>query len=354
MKITHIPPKNWQGLTDKEFGGRRENSVLVIRYGGYGDAAQSSSLFPLLKEKWDKVCVNVNETGLKILKSDPNVDELIYQKEDQIPNDELSPYWDRLGSFFDKVYNLSGVIEGNLLCVEQLNEIFSAPHEDRHQKLNKNYSEAIHDALELPHKFNSHFYAIGSEHKWVRKQRRKMHLRDHNFVVVIGLSGSSVHKAYPHMDSVISGLLVNYPEARIVMTGDGLCEILELGWEKEHRVHRCSGKWSIRQTIAFAQQADMVIGPETGLLNAVSMDDVPKVCLLSHSSKENLTKHWVNTSTVEPVNIHCFPCHKLHLSGFRTCNRDEETGASICAASIEPHTVFNAVVDHKLELRKSA
>ena len=354
MKITHIPPKNWQGLTDKEFGGRRENSVLVIRYGGYGDAAQSSSLYPLLKEKWDKVCVNVNETGLKILKSDPNVDELIYQKENQIPNEELGPYWERLGSLFDKTYNLSGVIEGSLLCMDGINDIFHASHKERHERLNKNYSEAIHDALDLPYEFNAHFYPIGSEKKWVRKQRRKMGIRDDHFTVVIGLSGSSVHKAYPHMDAVISGLLLQYPDARIVMTGDGLCEILELGWEKEPRVYRRSGEWSIRQTIAFAQDADIVIGPETGLLNAVSMDAVAKVCLLSHSSKENLTKHWINTSTITPAFVHCFPCHKLHLAGFTTCNRDEETGASICAARIEPHTVFNAVVDHKLELRKSA
>ena len=353
MKITHIPQKDWAKLTDKELGGKREGSVLVVRYGGFGDAIQSTSIYPLLKKRGKKVSVNVNEPGLMMLKNDPNIDEIIFQKEGQIPNKELGIFWARLGGLFDETITLNGVIEDNLLCLSH-NPIFKAPHKERHEKLNKNYSEALHDRANLPYIFDIKFHPTESEKKWVAKQRRKMHLRDNHFLVVVGLSGSSVHKAYPHMDSVMADLLMRYPEVRIVLTGDGVCEILELGWESESRVFRRSGKWTIRQTIAFAQQADLVLGPETGVLNAVSMDDVPKVCLLSHSSKENLTKHWANTYAIEPKRTPCFPCHQLHLGGFKTCNRDEETGASMCASNIDPHVVVDEIIKHKLELRKIA
>jgi hypothetical protein len=51
----------------------------------------------------------------------------------------------------------------------------------------------------------------------------------------------------------------------------------------------------VRETLALAQQMDLVIGPETGVLNAVCYEAMPKVAMLSHSSWENLTRHWVNT-----------------------------------------------------------
>ena len=76
------------------------------------------------------------------------------------------------------------------------------------------------------------------------------------------------------------------------------------------------------------------------------MDDMAKVCLLSHSSHENLTKHWINTTSVEPEGVGCFPCHKMHMQGFKTCNRDQETGGALCAAKINPSSVVDAIEYH--------
>ena len=110
----------------------------------------------------------------------------------------------------------------------------------------------------------------------------------------------------------------------LLLVGDELCQLLELGWEKEKRVITKSGKWSMRKTLAFLDVCDIVIGPETGVLNAASTLDCRKIVMLSHSSKENLSKHWNNTATLEPDYYpgFCYPCHKMHY-GFQTCNRDE-------------------------------
>jgi hypothetical protein len=72
------------------------------------------------------------------------------------------------------------------------------------------------------------------------------------------------------------------------------------------------------------------------------MEEVPKVVLLSHSSANNLTKHWRNAVAIEPVDTPCFPCHKLHY-GWETCNRVESTKAAMCASNIAPERVFKAV-----------
>ena len=63
----------------------------------------------------------------------------------------------------------------------------------------------------------------------------------------------------------------------------------------------------------------------------------------SHSSIEKLTKHWKNTTSMEPENCPCFPCHKMHF-GFSTCNRDKETGGALCAANIHHERVVQDIL----------
>ena len=355
MKVTVIPEGNWKELTDEELGGNRgENSVCISRYGGFGDVIQSSSMYPLLKKQGKTVCVNVTETGLDLLKDDPNIDELLVQKDEQIPNDELGPYWDRVGTLFSDFINSNGTVEANLLAVPGKNESFDWDHDKRHAALNKNYSEALHDKASLPHIFNCKFYPTALERKWVAKQRKRMRIKSNHYVIAVTLSGSAVHKAYPYMDAVMAKLLMMWPNVKLITMGDHFCKLLEAGWENEKRVYLRSGKWSIRKSLAFSQQADMVIGPETGVLNALSMESVPKICLLSHSSHENLTKHWINNISLEPNGVDCFPCHKMHINGFKTCNRDEETGASMCAARIDPRIVIDSIKKQRVSYRKSA
>ena len=102
MKRTVVPKKKWQELTDEELGGKRENSVCVVRYGGFGAALQISSIFPLLKKQGYSVCVNATEGSKEILSHDPNVAELLTQDTGQIPNEELGQYWERITPLFDK------------------------------------------------------------------------------------------------------------------------------------------------------------------------------------------------------------------------------------------------------------
>ena len=67
--------------------------------------------------------------------------------------------------------------------------------------------------------------------------------------------------------------------------------------------------------------------------------------MLSHSSKENLSKHWNNTATLEPeyYKDFCFPCHKLHY-GFNTCYRDDATGGAMCATNIKPENIVSDIL----------
>jgi ADP-heptose:LPS heptosyltransferase len=126
------------------------------------------------------------------------------------------------------------------------------------------------------------------------------------------------------MDSAFARIMLQYPDAKIVTVGNELSSLLEVGWENESRVITKSGQWGIRETLAFALVCDMVIGPETGVMNAVAMEDMPKIVFLSHSSPENISKHWVNCHALTPEGCACWPCHKM-IYGFENCSRASES-----------------------------
>ena len=372
MKLINLPSKEWDELTPKDVGGRRpEKTVCIVRYGGFGDMIQVSSLYPLFKERGYRVCVNVSERGYDIVKTDPYVDEILLQKTDQVPNNHLTEYWERLSVCFHHFVQLSESIEGSLLVTPARTEMidgkqklvpassrFSLSKEELHKECNVNYMERTHDLagtgfvigesfskpLKLEHKFRPKFYPTKKEKQWAKTTRKKIESKN---VVLWTLAGSSVHKVYPWVDTVIAQVLIKRKDVSFVTIGDDLCQLLEAGWENEPRVITKSGKWSIRRTLAFLDQCDAVVGPETGVLNAASTLDCHKVVMLSHSSKENLSKHWKNTTTMEPdvYENFCFPCHKMHY-GFDTCNRDEETGGAMCAVHIKPENVANAILDN--------
>ena len=267
----------------------------------------------------------------------------------------MTPYWERLEKCFDKFVQLSESIEGSLLLTpEREEEIrgervlvesskdFNLSKEEIHEKYNVNYMERTHDIAGLPYKFLPKFYPTLEEKKHARRQRKKIKSK---YVILWALSGSSVHKVYPWTDAVMSRILMDRKDLSFVTVGDSLCELLEVGWEGEKRVVTKSGKWSVRETLAFLDVCDVVVGPETGVLNAASTLDCHKTVMLSHSSHENLSKHWKNTTALGPEDYpdYCFPCHKMHY-GFSTCNRDKETGGAMCAAKINPKNVVEDIL----------
>jgi ADP-heptose:LPS heptosyltransferase len=266
---------------------------------------------------------------------------------------------------------LSESIEGALLVTPARTEIidgnqklipadprYSLSKEELHKECNVNYMERTHDLagigfvigesfskpLKLAYKFSPKFYPTKKEKQWAKTTRKKIKTKN---VILWTLGGSSVHKGYPWTDLTIAQVLMKREDVSFVTIGDDLCQLLETGWEEERRVITKSGKWSIRRTLAFLNECDVVVGPETGVLNAASTLDCHKIVMLSHSSKENLSKYWKNTTTLEPdlYENFCFPCHKMHY-GFDTCNRDEETGGAMCAVHIKPEKVADAILEN--------
>jgi ADP-heptose:LPS heptosyltransferase/predicted SAM-dependent methyltransferase len=325
-----------KGLRYSHKNPKPEKTVAVCRYGAFGDAIQASSVLPGLKKQGYYVTFYTTNIGYEILKHDPHVDKFVVQGKDQVPNEQLPEFWDYLKTKHTKVINLSESVEATWLAIPG-RTAHTWPVSVRRKYMNRNYVEFAHDLAEVEFKPVPKFYPSKEESEWAVKQKAA-----YGKCVLWSLAGSSVHKTWPYLDHVIAAIMTEMPEMKVILVGDAKCQILEQGWENEPRVIRKSGVWTIRQSLAFAQVADIVVGPETGVLNAVSHEQVPKVITLSHSSVENLTRDWVNTVSLTPKNTSCYPCHSMHYS-WEFCREDKESGCAACQVDISPDRVYDAI-----------
>ena len=177
--------------------------------------------------------------------------------------------------------------------------------------------------------------------KWFEQFRNR-------FVIVWGLSGSALHKAYPYTDYVMAELLRDHPDIVFITTGDELCQALE---HKDKRVVNRSGIWSMREAALACKYADLVVAPDTGLLHAAGCYVTPKIGLVGSNTLNNLTKHFVNDFSLQ-ADEHlapCSPCFRLIYKASTQCPVDRLSLIPVCMSKgIRPD-----LVKEKIETVKS-
>lgn len=309
-------------------------SAGLVRVGAHGDAVWASSPAALLKEQGYRVTAYVAKTGAEILKADPNIDRLVELPDGVMDDEDLIEYWAHEAAKHDRWINLIGSVEQRLLFHPSSNEFF-LPHKLRHRFANQNYLEMIHDYADLPHDFRQKYFATEQELAWAREVLAKLPAGP---VVVLNPCGSGPAKTWPHAQRFIERM----EDAGIncVVLGDLRLPLEEVG---EHTAI-VGTEWPVRAALAFAQLADAVVATESLIANSVAMEPMLKVVLLSHSSNENLTKHWTNTAALEPNGVACYPCHRVHGAHLGFCSRDTVTGCSACMASAPADTVADFVI----------
>ena len=322
-----------------------EKTCAIVRFGAQGDMIQMSSILPWLKAEGYHVTVYCQAgLGYESVKHDPHIDRFIKLGQNQIPPALLGEWMADTKKKYSKWVNLCESVEGTLLAAPGRAN-WEWPNELRAKYMDRNYVEWTHELAGVPPPYQPKFCSTLEERAWAKDKARSYGRRN----ILWSLSGSSGHKVWPHLDAVVAAVMLHLPDTHIVMVGDELCQVLEVGWEGERRVHRQSGKWTIRQSMAFAEQADLLIGTETGLLNAMGHADTSKIITLSHSSHEMLTKHWKNTIVLEQENgCHKHPCRQLHGHGgvdaWADCPRHDETGTALCQFNVTPDRMFEAIV----------
>lgn len=305
---------------------RPSKKAGVVRYGAHGDALWASSILPHLKAEGYHVTMYCEEPGGTMLMADPHIDEFVIVGENQVPNNELLMYWMWESTKYDRWINLVGSVENRLLPQPSDGPFFWPP-ELRNKLMDVNYLETVHEFAGVPMEFHQKFYPTDEERAWALKKKNSFD----GPVVVVNPTGSSLPKTWPHVQKYAE--MMSKGGVHVVVLGDLDIPVRRgVKWGEFHAskyTHLIGKQWPIRKAVAFAQQADLVIGVESAIVNAVAFEEMPKIVLLSHSSPENLTKHWRNTIAFEPVGLECYPCHRVHLL-WHFCSKEKTIGAAAC------------------------
>lgn len=317
--------------------------ALVIRYGAIGDAIVVTPLLKKLKEDGYHVTLNGSEYSRDVYKNNPNVDTFIEHITGSVPSDHrLELHWKKMSEGYDRVINLSESLEKALLLVDWQPE-YKWSKEQRHEKCNKNYYDwtmalsGYKDATGL----NGDLYFSKNEEAWASDVRAQYKKR---FLVLYSLSGSSYHKVYPYADAIITRFLNAHSDAVTFTIGSQVDRLLE--WDHPQARKRC-GVWDVRKSLIMTKYVNLFVGSETGMSYAAGCFDTPKIIMLSHSSEENMTKYWANT-TVLKADSPCQPCHQLHYKR-ESCPLKSispevpDVEMPVCMVDLPPERLYNAL-----------
>lgn len=319
-----------------------EKSVGIVRPGAYGDALWASSILPAFKRRGYQVTVYTEAAGEKVLRHDPHLDAIVVTSEINAPLAQFTQYCAHEMQRHDNWVDLTESVEKNLLAVS--NDMrFYWPAAMRRRIFGGSYIEAVHDLAEVPHDFQQRFYPTEDEIRLAAKRRGAS--RQH---AVIAASGSTLPKFWPYTSDLADALITRGYTVTVLGDLRGLQLAPRAG------LNSIGTQWSIRDALTFAQQAELVIGQETAITNAVALEPMLKIVLLSHSTAKNLTSHWTNTVALHGTPS-CYPCHRVHLNqhGWHHCNLDEATGGARCQSTITVDQVL-AVVDQTNIARAAA
>lgn len=321
-----------------------QKKVCIVRYGAWGDAIMTSPVFKAYKEDHWYTILNCTTKCWEILRTDPNIDAFIVQNDGEIPFEKLEAHWTKLKAQVDKFINLSGSIENQLLISPSQPE-YSWSNEKLHKRCDKNYYDHTMQLAGYPKKKGEvgNIFFTKNEENFAKKMRKKYK----GFFVVWCLTGSSIHKIYPHADAAIQALVKGAAETYVILVGEGGAK----GIINPHRriIDKC-GEFGIRESFVLAKHADLVVSTETSVLAAAGCFDTPKVALLSHGSEENVTKYYKNCYTIREK-VSCAPCHRLHYTR-DTCPLNPEFNHPICMALLSPKKVLEPIEKIYLEWRK--
>lgn len=317
--------------------------VIIIRYGGFGDALQAASILPGLKsEGWD-ITWDASEQGFELLKSDPLIDALLLTPHGSVSNECLGEYWNARTNGFNRVINLCESVENSSLMKPNVLGFFHDDDTRRRLHGRTNYVEHIHTIAGVSGPFLPRYCPEIEE---IDAANRVLGPKN----VVLALAGSSEYKIWPHAPGFVERVLAE-TNAKVFLVGSskdaGIAENIVdfVAQQRGNDLNRVVNLTNapVRTAFAVAWQSDVVVGPETGILNAMATSAGRKVVLLSHSSPRNLTEHWPNTIALEPVSA-CHPCHRLHQTT-KFCPRGPSGGFAACAESISPDVVLLAAID---------
>jgi ADP-heptose:LPS heptosyltransferase len=325
--------------------------ACLCRFGGIGDNLIASAVLPGLKAKYGKIEVITQEPQHVVFENSPYIDKLAVYKAGDLPDgEEWHKWFSRRAKEYDFLANLSHSCESMRALFRGQSQYYWSD-KFRRKFCGASYLETVGDICDVPYDtLAPRFFPTDIENKLAISTKLKYGLGVDNKRPVIGwvISGTRIDKVYPWTPMAVARLIREI--GQVILLGGPTEKELSIAKMVEDHVKQQNGTtnglltalsspeietWPIRRILTMAMHCDIVIGPDTGPMWAVSMCDMPKIMLLSHASPENITKYWNNTITLhaDPKQVNCWPCHRL-IDLPEHCRVHPDANAAACISDI--------------------
>jgi ADP-heptose:LPS heptosyltransferase len=333
--------------------------ACVVRLGGCGDNLIASSVLPFLHQDY-QVEVIAQEPYHVVFQNNPFIAKLTVKRDGDFPKDNLEwqQWFVKRSKEYEKFFHLSHSCETMLALVRGQTQFYWPAHW-RRKWCGQNYLEFVHDIVGAPYEFAPQFFPTEAEHAQAASTAKQ--LGPH-----IGwlLSGTRLDKIYPQAPMAIARLIKELGHAVVMFGAPG--RDFEMAKQIQEHVKRQNGSdeglhlalspdydkattemreklklepgkpsWPLRRVLTQVRYCNLVIGPDTGPMWGIAREPLPKIMMLSHASPENITKHWLNTTTLhaDQKRVPCWPCHQLHDDP-STCTPNADNNGAACITDI--------------------
>lgn len=327
-----------------------QKTTAILRMGGYGDGLLGAELAPAYKNGGHYVAYIGSNFSAEAVRHDPHIDLVQEIEIGRMQPEDFGALMTALDRRYDHVVNLGESIEGHIVKLPQRVDYYW-PDPVRRKASAINFEEwtACIGGVEFKPGW-MRFYPSEEEKAWANMAKSKL-CKNGEKLALWAVGGSGEQKIWPYLSAALTQLsqepdviwaLVGHGERDERIADEAVTHAAHFGGDTSKMALLMHGfKASMRDIMALGQLADLVVGPETGLMNAVAYaPGVSKVIYLSHSSPENIPKHWTDTTVLTP-DTSLFPCHRMHYQD-NPCPRDHN-GHPTCSAALKPKTVVDAV-----------
>jgi ADP-heptose:LPS heptosyltransferase len=251
---------------------------------------------------------------MEIFKNNPHIKHLIQHKEDT-PMDKLAENieWVRKKFGCEKVYDFSESIEV-ALSQHPRSPNYKLTKQERLARFNRNFYEYAFEHIGIDWCDREFGISVDLTPELFFTEKEKIDAESYLDIerknILLGISGSGNNKCWPWGQDFAYELLKRNPNCHILTVGDEKCRLIEP--EGEHITNLC-GKISMRESMALTSVVDLVIAPDTGIIHAAGCFHTPKICLLGHTTREMITKHFKNDHSIQADSklAPCSPCSFL-------------------------------------------
>ena len=285
---------------------------FVSRLGGAGDILHASHLPRLIKEYYniDWITWETNYHGMHILTGNPYIDDLQMVDVNKMTHNRMFKNLEWARETYDLVFDFSNTIEKAYCLNENDWRYYTSDSWRREHYGKKSYYDVMTDAAGLPDSYygiRGQLYYTEDEHalakQWADSKRLK-----YSHIILVNLSGSTLHKKFIQAESICRKILDRYPNCLVILTGDEHCK--SQVFEHERVISYVGSKNNGFRSVGLkCKYVDLNLSLESGLILVAHSWDAPALHLLTAASPENHCKYSKNSYWIQ-ANLACSPCHR--------------------------------------------